>query len=95
MSEGSFAAEAPLILAMSAAGVAFGLLYFAALRRTVAHLAARSGWATPLLFTVSRIGAALVFLALAAMLGAAPLLAAFAGFLVARALALRAVRRNG
>jgi len=95
MSDGTFAADAPLLLAMAVAGVAFGLLYFAALRRTVTHLAARSGWATPLLFTVSRVGAALVFLALAATLGAAPLLAAFAGFLVARGLALRAVRRNG
>lgn len=95
MSDESFAAAAPLVLAMAFAGVAFGLLYFAALRRTVAHLAARSGWATPLLFTVARIGAALIFLTLAATLGAAPLLAAFAGFLVARALVVRAVRRNG
>ena len=95
MSDETIAAAAPLTLAMALAGVAFGFLYFAALRRTVALLAARRSWAAPLLFTGSRIGAALLFLALAATQGAAPLLAAFAGFLVARAFALRAVRRNG
>jgi len=51
---------------MGFAGDRFGLLYFAALRRIVTLLAARGGWAMPLLLTVLRIGGALVFFALAA-----------------------------
>ena len=79
---------------MLLAGLVLGLLYFAALRRTSVLLAAGNDWTHPLLFTAARIGGAVVFLVLAAKLGAAPLLAAFAGFLVARMIALRFVRRS-
>ncbi|HUK07427.1 MAG TPA: ATP synthase subunit I [Stellaceae bacterium] len=78
---------------MAVAGVAFGLIYFAVLRRTSVLLAAGGGWTAPLAFTAARICGAVIFLTLAAELGAASLLAAFIGFLVARAIAVRVVRR--
>ncbi len=80
-------------VAMAIAGVAFGLTYFATLRRSVAALAGGGGWVRPLALTLARLGAAVVFLALAAKLGAAALIAAFLGFLLARTIALRAARR--
>ncbi|MGA9827260.1 MAG: ATP synthase subunit I [Rhodanobacteraceae bacterium] len=75
------------------AGFAFGLLHFAALKRTTVLLVSGQGWLGPLALTLGRIGATVIFLFLAVKLGAGPLLAAFAGFLLARALALRAGRR--
>lgn len=80
---------------MTSAGFAFGLLYFAALRHTVALLSARKGWAGPVAFTAGRIAAALAALTLCARLGAAALLAAFLGFLLARTVTLRRARRAG
>jgi hypothetical protein len=80
-------------LAMAIAGVVFGLIYFATLRRSVAVFAAGGGWARALALTLARLCAAVVFLAMAAKLGAAALIAAFLGFLLARTIALRAARR--
>lgn len=80
--------------AMAAAGLAFGLAYFAALRRTVLLLGS-GGRLGPAALSLGRIAAAVIFLGLAARFGAVPLLAAFLGFLLARALALRALRRPG
>ena len=94
MSAGTILASVPLGLAMAVAGIAFGLVYFAALRRTSVLLATGSGWMAPLTFTASRIGGVIVFFALAAKLGAAPLVVAFAGFLAARAIAIRYVQRR-
>jgi len=74
-------------------GFALGLAYFAAMRRTVALFAGGRGWLGPLALTLARVGAAVLFLAAVAAWGALPLLAAFAGFLVARAQALRAARK--
>jgi hypothetical protein len=82
-----------LLGSLALAGFVFGLAYFAALRRTAILFAARRGWLVPLALTLGRIGAAVVFLAFAAKMGAASLLAAFAGFLLARAVALRALGR--
>jgi hypothetical protein len=81
-----------LAIAMAAAGFAFGLVYFAALGRTVALFSAGCGWFRPLAFTLGRITAAAILLGFAAKLGAVALLAAFAGFLLARSLALRAAK---
>lgn len=94
MMDATFASIPLLALAMALAGAAFGLVYFAALDRTVVLLAAGRGWLGPAALTFGRIGAATILLALIARLGAAPLLAAFLGFLAARAVALRAVRRR-
>jgi hypothetical protein len=94
MIHATFASIAMLVLATASAGAAFGLVYFAALDRTVVLLAAGRGWLGPAALTFGRIAAATLFLALIARLGAAPLLAAFLGFLAARAVALCAARRR-
>lgn len=80
---------------MAFAGFMFGLFYFATLKRTVAHFATGCGWFHPVVLTLGRTGAAVVFLALAAKLSAASLLVSFLGFLLARSMALRAARRAG
>lgn len=88
-------AHPELTAIMAVAGLMFGLAYFMALKRSVALFVGGKGWLGPLALTLGRIGAAGGFLFVAAKLGAAPLLAAFVGFLMARALALRAERRAG
>jgi hypothetical protein len=87
------ASTAALVAGMIISGFAFGLLYFATLKRAAALLASGGGWMGPFGLTLGRIGAAVIFLLFAARLGAAALLAAFLGFLLARMLALRAERR--
>jgi N-ATPase, AtpR subunit len=80
---------------MAVAGLAFGVVYFASLKRSVTLFVGGRGWLGPLALILGRIGAAVAFLFIAAKLGAAPLPVAFIGFLMARALALRAERRTG
>ncbi len=80
-------------LMLAFAGSLFGLLYFAALRRTAALVSEGRNWFGPLAFTLGRVGAAVVFFGIAAQVGAASLLTAFIGFLLARTIALRAARR--
>ena len=94
MTHASFITHPELIVMIALAGFIFGLLYFAALKRSVALFVGGEGWFGPLVLTLGRIGAAAGFLMLAAKLGAAPLLAAFVGFLLARTVALRAVVRT-
>ena len=53
-------------LMMAFAGSLFGLLYFAALRRTVALVSEGRNWFGPLAFTLGRVGAAVVFFGIAA-----------------------------
>lgn len=88
----AFALTAGIAFSMAFVGFAFGLAYFAALRQTAALFASGSGWLAPSALTVGRIGAITLVLTAAAKLGALPLLAAFLGFLLARAVALRLVR---
>lgn len=85
---------AEVAMLAASAGFAFGLLYFAALKRSVAMFADARGVLAPLGLTLARFAAAVVLLGLAAQLGAAALLAAFVGFLLARNLALRLARRS-
>jgi hypothetical protein len=73
-------------------GLAFGLAYFAVLRRTVDLHSAGHGRFAPTILTLGRLVAAILFLGVAARVGTLPLLSSFIGFLLARALALRAVR---
>lgn len=89
MSASAFA----LAAAFAVAGLGFGGAYFAALRRTAELLAASGARLLPAALTLGRLAVAIVFLGCAARVGALPLLTALAGFLAARALALRAVRR--
>lgn len=92
MHDASPSAELVVASAMLAVGIAFGLAYFRALRWTIR----RRGTHTLVIHVVASLvrllGAALLFGA-AARLGALPLLAAFAGFLLARAISMRAVRK--
>lgn len=84
-----------LCLALALAGFGVGLVYFAALRRTVRRFTARDGWLEPVALTMGRIGVAVAVLAIAARAGAAALLVTFTGFLLARAVALYRSRRAG
>jgi hypothetical protein len=93
MTSATFSSMPELAAAMGFAGFAFGVLYFAILRWAVMFFAVRRDWLAPIALTLGRVGAAAVFLVFAAKLGAASLIAAFLGFLFARALALRAVMR--
>ncbi len=93
MTGAPFSATPLLYGAIGLAGFVFGLLYFAAVQRTATLFAAGSGWLAPAALTIGRIAAAATLLSLAAKLGAASLLAAFAAFILARVVALRAARR--
>lgn len=83
-----------LAAAWVVAGLGFGFGYFAALRRTVELYGAQGTRLVPIALTLGRIAGASLFLGFAAAYGTLPLLAAFLGFLVARSLALRAVRET-
>jgi F1F0 ATPase subunit 2 len=95
MSSAFLVSSPALTMAAALAGLAGGLLYFAALRRTVTLLASGESWIGALTWSLGRFGAAVIMLLLLARLGAAPLLAALLGFLAARAIAIRAARRAG
>jgi F1-F0 ATPase (N-ATPase) AtpR subunit len=82
-----------LATAWALGGFLFGLGYFIALRWTVDVLVGGQRRLLPVALTLGRLAAAILFLGLAARFGALPLLIAFVGFLLARALALRAARR--
>jgi len=85
-----------LVLTTALAGFVLGLVYFAALERTVILFVSGRGWLGPLAFTLGRMAAAVIFLGLAAKFGGAlSLLAAFMGFLLARSVALRAAGGPG
>lgn len=75
------------------AGLVFGLSYFTTLRWTVNLYGSHHNHVGTAALTLGRIASAAVAFTFAARLGALPLLAAFFGFLLARALALCAVRR--
>jgi N-ATPase, AtpR subunit len=90
-----FVANAELTAMMAVAGLLFGLLYFASLKRSVTLFVGGKGCHGPIVLTLGRFGAAIGFLLIAAKLGAAPLLGGFTGFLMARALVLRAQTRAG
>lgn len=81
------------IVAMTVVGLVFGGLYFMVLGRTVALLVAGGNWLGATALTLGRIAAAVVALTVAAKFGAFPLLAAFAGFLFARMIAVRIAKR--
>lgn len=89
------AANAVLVALLAAAGFGFGELYFECLRRSTLRNGAVRAAPTLAVLALGRIIAAVAVFAAAAKLGAAPLLAALFGFLAARALTLRIVRRSG
>lgn len=87
-----FITPLPLAALLALTGFAFGMAYFALLRRSVELFAAGRGYLIPATLTMARIGAAVILLGLAAKLGAPALLGAFIGFLAARKVALRTKR---
>lgn len=76
------------------AGLILGLAYFETLKRTVTALTSGTVWRVAVPLTLLRVAAIALALAAAARYGATPLLAAFAGFLVARAIAVHLARIN-
>lgn len=81
------------VAAFAAIGAAFGLAYFAALRVNARLYLAGTGLGPPFALHVARLAAAALLFWVSARQGAAPLLAALAGFLVARLIAVRPARR--
>ena len=90
MSDGTLATAFVPALAMLLAGTVLGFGYFRALHWT-AQLYGRGHFIGPAVLTLARLVGAAFFLGFAARLGALPALVAFLGFLLARALAMRAV----
>jgi F1F0 ATPase subunit 2 len=84
-----------LLLVPLLAGFGVGLVYFAALLRTVKRFIARDGWLEPVAVTVGRLGVAVAMFALAAHTSAVVLLVTFVGFLLARTVALDRSKRAG
>ncbi len=75
-------------------GVALGLAYFSALKRSTDVFAQDDGWRLALLLTVARFAGAAVVFFLIAQAGAVALISSFVGFLIARSLALAGAREN-
>ena len=75
------------------AGLVLGMAYFASLRRVVQFVVVCRAWSPYVLLGLARIAAAALFFTFAARWGVPALLAAFAGFLAARQLAVRSSRR--
>lgn len=94
MNDGTLASTLVVAVAVAFAGLALGLIYFHALRRTVDLFAGGRGWLWPAGLTFARIAGAVIVLTFVARLGAMPLLAGFLGFLLARAVSLRSARRT-
>ena len=92
MTDAALAHSLALALVAATAGLAFGLAYFAVLRRTSDLYGTGGSRLVPAALTLGRVAGAMLFFGFAARLGALPLLAVFGGFLLARLLALRAVR---
>jgi len=82
----------PTVPLLASAGFVLGMAYFASLRRGVCFSVERRAWRGYMPSALIRIAAAALFFTLAVRWGAPALLAAFAGFLVARHLAVRAAR---
>jgi N-ATPase, AtpR subunit len=74
-------------------GIALGTAYFASLRRGLRIPAAGHAGLQYLSWAAARIAAAGLFFAFAVRWGLPAILAAFAGFLLARQVAVRAARR--
>lgn len=85
-------ADAATWIAWACAGGLLGAVYFVALRRTVAELAAGTSRWRPLALTVGRLVLATGLMLAAARTGAAPALAALAGFLLVRTAFVRRAR---
>jgi NhaP-type Na+/H+ or K+/H+ antiporter len=89
----TLARQLPVLALFAAGGILLGAAYFASLRRSLRQaLARRAGWRYPLM-ALTRMATTALFLAVAVRSSPSALLAAFAGFLAARQLAVTAARR--
>jgi hypothetical protein len=79
-----------VLLSYAALGLIVGFGYYMAMRLNAGIPANAPRW-VPIVIHGLRIGAAVVFFAWLARLGAYPVLSAFAGFLVGRVIAFRAL----
>jgi N-ATPase, AtpR subunit len=95
MSYATIISNPALLSAMLVAGFAFGLVYFAMLRRTAALHGSGHSWFELTMLILGRVAGAAILFTFAATLGAGPLLTAFLGFLLARSAILHTVRRSG
>jgi hypothetical protein len=95
MSYATIISNPALLSAMLVAGFAFGLVYFAMLRRTAKLYGSGHSRFEPAMLILGRIAGAAILFTFVATLGAGPLLAAFLGFLLARSAALHTARRSG
>lgn len=84
----------PCIALFAAGGFALGLAYFASLLHSIRFSIARQAWSQYTLLALARIAPAGLFFALAARWSLTALLAAFAGFLIARQITVRSARRT-
>lgn len=82
------------ILPLMLAGLGLGAVYFVLLHRTVAVIGTGDGWRAAAGFVILRLAVIGAGMVLAVQQGAGALLALLAGFLLARAAALRLVRRG-
>jgi len=89
MTDKPFAIDPEVTALLAVSGLTFGFAYFASLKRSVTLLTSGYGWIRPVAYGLGRFCAAAGFLFVAVNFGAAPLLAAFAGFLLARVVVLR------
>lgn len=83
-----------LTLLFSAMGVALGWAYFAALRHGVKLYVTGGTLLKGLYWMLARLAGAAVFFTFVVRFGVWPLLGAFIGFLAARQIAVRGVRRR-
>lgn len=93
IAHGALATLLAAAAAFAAAGFLLGAGYFASLRREVRLAVARRGWSSYMLSALARIAAATLFFVFAVRWGVPSLLAAFAGFVAARQLAVRRAGR--
>lgn len=82
-------------LLMAFVGLASGMVYFRGLRLGVDIFVAGHGWLMPTGLTIARITGLIGILSLATLLGPIALIACFLGFLLARAITLRSLRKDG
>ena len=92
MSAARVVASLPLVALSLFVGALFGWCYFALLHRWVNAYLLRGAAFSILTSAIARLAAAAVFFTVAAHQGGLIVLAAFVGFLLARAYALRAAR---
>lgn len=91
----SYALSSVLAVSMTAAGFGAGLAYFAVLKRTVMIYGVAGASFTATGLTLSRFAGIAMFFFTMSKVSILALLGAFIGFLIARAHALRAIRKTG